>query len=350
MAYLYQALTYPVPFLAVLSALIFVHEMGHYLVARVFRVRVQVFSIGFGRELLGRTDRRGTRWKLSLLPLGGYVRMGEDFDSKPVRVRAAVMIAGPAANFLFAIIVFATFFAVMGERVTSPQVAVVLPGSPAETAGIRPGDTIMSIDRHATRRWEDISESVLLHPGDTLSFVVRGDDGAQRTLEVAPKIVDVPDTLGGTMHDVRIGIRHLGVTELVIQPPARALLQAVRETCWLVEGTLRGIWQTMRGARPPEKVSGVISAARMSKASASSGMASLIYFAAFLSVNIGLANLLPMPMLDGGNLAVYALEAATGKPAGEVTVRYSMRFGILLLSVLAVMGLWNDLGGLRAGR
>ena len=365
MVYISHALGYIVPFLVVLTILIFVHEFGHFWVARRCGVKIDSFSIGFGRELLGRTDRHGTRWKLSLLPLGGYVKMFGDeneaswtevadtskmseedkkhlFASKPLASRAAVVAAGPIANFIFTILIFSVLFSIIGQRVSKPDVGEIVPQSAAERAGLHVGDVFVSIDGRKISRFEQIQEIVFLHPAEAMHIVVERN-GARVPIDATTDSVEETDRLGNVDHIGRLGIKHTGSSETVRLNPVKAVGQAWEETWSIADQELTSVWQIIKGTRPADQMSGVFGIAKMSGDSARSGTVDLVYFMALLSVNLGLINLFPIPVLDGGHLLFYAIEAVRGKPPGEAVMKYSFRFGLALVLTLAVFANWNDL-------
>lgn len=367
MGFVEDALAYLIPFLVVLTALVFVHELGHYWVARRNGVRVEVFSIGFGPELFGWTDKAGTRWKFSAIPLGGYVKMFGDanitgapdsvvetmshadravsFHHKTVSQRAAVVIAGPAANFLFAIVVFACLFTLYGQPFTPPEVGSVLPGSAAERAGFQAGDMIRRIDGTSIERFEQIQRIVQLNLDRPLQITL-GRNGREIELIVTPAVIEEVDRLGNRQKVARLGIRG-GRIEYVRHGPAESLWRAVGETYSQTAGTLRAIGQMVVGRRTADELGGPIRIAQMSGEVARGGIASLIVFAAVLSINLGLINLFPVPLLDGGHLLFYAFEAVRGRPLGERTQEYGFRIGIILVFSLMLFATWNDLVQLR---
>ena len=365
MSSLTQIVEYPIPFLVVLTVLVFVHEFGHFWVARKCGVKIDTFSIGFGKELFGWNDRHGTRWKFSILPLGGYVKMfGDDdaaswtetpdtshmteaerrqvFANQPLPARAAIVAAGPIANFIFTIFVFAILFTAVGQRFTTPDVQDVIPGSAAEVAGIKAGDTFVSINGTPIERFEQIAETVQTHPGDVLTVVLRNND-VERTVMVTPRVTDEKDNFGRPYHDVRIGIKHTGGSQIKRLGPGEAVVTSFTETGHLISGTLLGIWQMVEGRRPADQMGGVIAIGQMSHDTAQNGVLDLIYFMALLSVNLGLLNLFPIPILDGGHLLFFAVEAVKGKPPGEAVMKYSFRFGLAVVLTLAIFANWNDL-------
>ena len=354
-------------FLVVLTVLVFVHELGHYLVARWNGVRVEVFSIGFGPELFGWTDRATTRWKISAIPLGGYVKMFGDadpasmpsadvrdmtpeerevaFHHKNLRQRAAVVAAGPIANFVFAIVALAGLFATLGQPFTPPQVGTVQVGSAAQAAGIQPGDIIASIDGTAIQRFEDVQRIVRLDPGHALSIVLhRGDKDV--TVAVTPKLSEVTDRFGNKHEYGLLGIIGQGV-QYVRYNPLTAVAHATSETGDIVGGTLQAVWQMIIGARSTDELGGPLRIAQMSGEVAQYGVSAILSFMAVLSINLGLINLFPIPVLDGGHLLFYAAEALRGRPLGQRAQEYGFRFGLALVLTLMVFATWNDLVHLR---
>ena len=350
-------------FLVVLTVLVFVHELGHYLVARRNGVRIEVFSIGFGPELFGWWDRAGTRWKFSAIPLGGYVKMFGDADAssglpmaqigqltaaerevsfhgKPLGQRAAIVAAGPIANFLFAIAVLALLFMTWGQPFTPAEVGQVVPGSAAEAAGIQAGDTIVSVDGRGVERFEDVQQIVRLNPNVPMQMVVRRD-GALVTLRVTPSQVEETDRLGRHKYG-QLGIRG-GGTKYVAHDPASAVVRAVGETWNLSATTLYAMWQMIIGTRGSEELGGPLRIAQLSGEVAQGGIVPLLWFMAVLSVNLGLINLFPVPVLDGGHLLFYAAEAIRGKPLGQRAQEYGFRVGLALVLTLMVFATWNDL-------
>jgi len=353
-------------FLLVLSVLVFVHEFGHYFVARRCGVRVEVFSIGFGREIFGRTDRAGTRWKFSLIPLGGYVKMygdanaasqpgdsdavppehqAEAFPFKPLGQRAAIVAAGPLANFLFAIVALAGLFMTLGQPHTAPVVGEVVPGSVAEAAGFQPGDRVVAIDGRDVERFQEIQRIVALSPGERLAITVLRD-GERVPLTATPQRREVTDSSGNTHTVGRLGIQVSGM-EFRRLGPTSAVLAAGEETWSLTTGTLKAVGQIISGTRGTDELGGPIRIAEMSGEVASNGVANLVFFMAVLSINLGLINLFPVPMLDGGHLMFYAIEALRGRPLGERAQEFGFRIGLALVLTLMVFVTWNDLVQLR---
>lgn len=356
-------------FVVVLTILVFVHEYGHYWVARRAGVRIVVFSIGFGPELFGFTDRAGTRWKFSAIPLGGYVKMFGDGDAssstrvldadamspeekeasfihKRLGARAAIVAAGPIANFVFAIIVLAGLFMTYGQPYTPSDIGAVQPGSPAELAGVQAGDVVVAIDGSAIERFEDIQQIVRLSPGREITLVVERA-GEKRTLKATPKASELTDRFGNTHKVGILGIQRTGSDGWRRQDPVTALWQAARETGKITVGTLSEVGRMIAGERGTEDLGGPLRIAKMSGEVAQIGTASLVWFLAVLSINLGLINLFPVPVLDGGHLLFYAVEAVRGRPLGERAQEYGFRIGLALVLTLMVFATWNDLVHLK---
>jgi len=351
-------------FLVVLTVLVFVHELGHYLLARRNGVKVEVFSIGFGPELFGWWDKAGTRWKFSAVPLGGYVKMFGDSDAastpgkslptmsleeravsfhhKTLGQRAAVVAAGPIANFLFAIVLFAGLFMVVGQQFTPADVGAVKEGSAAEAAGIKPGDLIVRLDGRPIERFEEVQQIVRSSPGVTMQVVVRRD-GQEVPLSVTPQLTEVKDNFGSTHRIGLLGIGRSGGVEYVRHSPLVAVWRATTETWNFTVGTLQAVGQMIIGARTTEELGGPIRIAQMSGEVASIGLAALVHFMAILSINLGLINLFPIPVLDGGHLLFYAAEAVRGRPLGQRAQEYGFRIGLALVLTLMVFATWNDI-------
>jgi regulator of sigma E protease len=361
-------LHYVVPFLLILTALVFVHEFGHYAIARINGVKIEVFSIGFGPELFGWWDRAGTRWKFSALPLGGYVKMFGDadpsstqpadglmemseaerarsFPAKSLRQRAAIVAGGPASNFVFAVLLLAGLFMTYGEPYTPARIGAVEAGSAAAKAGMKPGDLIARINGDRINRFEDVQEAVRLDPGQPMTIVVeRGTKTL--TMHATPTMTAVTDRFGNH-HE--IGLLGIGRSAAVYvrRNPATALLRAGAETYNLSAATLTALWQIVTGARAADQLSGPFGIMHMSGEVAQSGGAAIIMFMAVLSINLGLINLFPVPVLDGGHLLFYAAEAIRGRPLGQRAQEYGFRIGLALVLTLMVFATWNDLVHLR---
>lgn len=355
------------PFLVVLSVIIFVHELGHYWVARACGVRIDTFSIGFGRELLGWTNRNGTRWRVAAIPLGGYVKFFGDagaasspdealaamppedravcFHYKPLWQRAAIVAAGPGINFVFAILVFALLFATVGQPRTEPVVTNVLPDMPAAEAGIRVGDRIVSADGVAITRFQELRNHVALRADTPIRLVVERD-GSPLELTVTPRRTTVDTGPGGEAEMGVIGVQAEGV-ELVRHGPLQSLWLGVVETWLVAENSLTYVGRILTGMESGDQLSGPIGIAKVSGDVAQIGILAVISLMATLSVAIGLINLFPVPMLDGGHLLFYAVEAVRGRPLGERAQEFGFRIGLALILCLFVFATWNDLNRLQ---
>jgi regulator of sigma E protease len=345
-------------FLVVLGVLVFVHELGHYLAARWVGVHVEAFSIGFGRAIATWTDRRGTVWKVCWIPLGGYVKLhgqerpedvpadvralwlpGRTFHEKEVRARALVVAAGPIMNFLLAAVLFTILFASVGRPFAIPVVGEVVADSAAAHADLQAGDRIEAIDNRSIRSFEDIQRIVTGHPGEQLTLrVSRGAD--QHDISVTPESHEVRGRQIGLL-----GIRG-GNTEFQRLSPLQAVPAGIAQTWDVSAQTLGGVWQMITSHRGTEDLGGPLRIAQLSGQVAVLGLASLTSFIAVLSVNLGLINLFPIPILDGGHLLFYLAEAVRGRPLPQRAVEYGFRAGFALLVGLFVFATWNDLAHL----
>jgi regulator of sigma E protease len=351
-------------FALVIGILVFVHEFGHYSVARMFGIKVEAFAVGFGREILGWTDARGTRWKLGWIPLGGYAKFAGDanaasqpdygldatlppeeranlFHNRPLWQRAAVVAAGPAINFLFAIVLFAAFFMTWGHQITPPVVGQVVAGSPAAAAGLQAGDRIVRIDGQQVERFEDLSRIIAINPGTSIDMVVERD-GATLDLVATPRIVSEVDRFGNQYQRGQLGLGS-GQVVVVRHGPLAATRWAVVET-W---ATTRMMWDTLvqvvTGRRALDDLGGPVKIAQFSGQTASLGLPALIGFIALISINLGFINLLPIPMLDGGHLFLYALEGVRRRPLNPKVQEWAFMSGFALLMSLMLLLTWNDL-------
>ena len=390
--------TYFLPFLVVLTILVFVHELGHFLAGRWAGVRIEAFSIGFGPEIFGWYDRHGTRWRMAWLPFGGYVKFegeevfaaegesegvrrdeapsapgfataepvirragagahGPDADilppvERPGRTfgetalwrRAIIVAAGPVANFVFAIAVLAGLTMTYGEAYSPPLVKGVQAGSAAEEAGLVPGDRITAVDGRAIDTFQALQRAVIQNTGTPITLDVQRD-GRVLTLALTPRMQEVETPLGGTQKVARIGLsagverRERGVIDSVVS--------GVAETWHIVEMTGNAIGQMIVGTRSTEDLSGPIGIGQMSGQMASEGIPTFIWFLAVFSINLGLINLVPVPMLDGGHLLFYAFEAVRGRPLALRVQEIGFRVGLVMVLTLMVFATWNDLVRLR---
>jgi regulator of sigma E protease len=359
-----------IPFLFVLTVVVFVHEMGHYLVGRWCGIGVKAFSIGFGPELVGFDDRHGTRWKLSAIPLGGYVKFVGDmnatstpdaseiealtvdekkvaFHTQPVWKRALTVFAGPAFNFLLTIAVFAVIFAIYGKFVSEPVISEVRPDSPAAAAGFQPGDRFVTVDGSPVESFADVQRLVSGRTGDPIVFVL-ARNGGEVTLTATPELMEQTDALGNSVKVGVIGVastQEAAQSRIVTFTPAGAVAEAVVETGHIVVRTGQFLKRFVVGREDKCQLGGPIKIAKISGQAARLGFEWLVQLVALLSVGIGILNLLPIPPLDGGHLVFYGLEALKGRPVSERAMEAVYRAGLFL--VLAFMGFvfWNDLFG-----
>jgi regulator of sigma E protease len=359
---------YLVPFLFVLSLVVFCHELGHFLIARWCGVRILVFSIGFGPELIGFNDRHGTRWKISAVPLGGYVKFfgdenaasvpdgprlasmdatekAQSFVFQSVPKRAAIVVAGPLANFVLAIVIFASIFMLYGKQMLSARVDAVQPDSAAAAAGFQPGDVVTAINGHAIDSFADMQSIVSESAGQTLSIAV-DRKGSQLVLKATPTLKEIKDNFGSVHRIGILGIqRSTAPEDLKFQPvaPPQAIWMAVQETWSVVDRTLRYIGGVIAGREAANQLGGPIRIAQMSGQVASLGFVPLIQLAAVLSVSIGLLNLFPIPLLDGGHLLFYSIEAMRGRPLSERAQEVGFRIGLAIVLMLMIFATFNDI-------
>ena len=350
-------------FLAALGPLIIGHELGHYWVARWFGVGAEAFSIGFGKEIAGWTDKRGTRWKVGLLPLGGYVKfIGDDdptsttdhsadlapelrsrsFHLRPAWQRFLIVLAGPATNFIIAILIFAAFFAISGMPRTASLVSDVKPGSAAQVAGIRPGDRIIAMADRGIDSFEELADFVALRPAEKVD--IRVERGGQ--------ILVLPTTFDSVEQSDRFG-QHFRIGQLGVLGSKRAWLrvsaaqllpEAVVTTVKTTRSMADGLWQIVSGRRSITDLGGPLRMAQIAGQQASLGIYEFVSLIAIFSINLGFINLLPIPMLDGGHLVLYSIEAIRRRPASERVVEWAFRGGLAFLLALLLVATFNDLG------
>lgn len=359
---------YLVPFLFVLSLVVFFHELGHFLIARWCGVRILVFSIGFGPEIVGFNDRYDTRWKIAAIPLGGYVKFfgdenaasvpdterlaamdesekSQSFVFQPVAKRAAIVVAGPMANFLLAIMIFAGIFMIYGKQSMTARVDTVQADSAAAAAGFQPGDLVVAINGGAIGDFADMQRVVSESAGEPLTIIV-DRKGTQVVLKATPALKEIKDNFGN-VH--RIGI--LGITrstaaeDLKFQPvpPPQAVWMGVQETWFVIDRTLSYIGGVVVGREAADQLGGPIRIAQMSGQVATAGFVALIHLAAVLSVSIGLLNLFPIPLLDGGHLLFYSIEALRGRPLSERAQEVGFRIGLAIVLMLMIFATFNDI-------
>jgi regulator of sigma E protease len=364
---------YIIPFLFVLTIVVFFHELGHFLVARWAGVRVLTFSLGFGPELAGFNDRHGTRWKISAVPLGGYVKFfGDDteastpstealanmsaeeqagsFHHKKVGPRAAIVAAGPIANFILAIVIFTCLFTFFGKPSTTARVDKIEANSAAAAAGFQVGDVVTAIDGKTIGSFSDMQRIVGIHAGDKLTFTIkRGDSSLQ--LGGTPELREVKDPFGN-LH--RLGV--MGITRATAPgdvltervDPATAFWLGMKETWFVVDRTFAYIGGVFTGREAADQVGGPLRIAQISGQVATIGLAALVHLAAVLSISIGLLNLFPVPLLDGGHLLFYAVEAVRGRPLSTRAQEVGFRIGLGLVLMLMVFATYNDILHLAA--
>jgi regulator of sigma E protease len=359
---------YLVPFVFVLSIVVFFHELGHFLVARWCGVRILAFSIGFGPEIAGFHDRHGTRWKIAAIPLGGYVKFFGDenaasvpdterlakmdpaerahsFIFQPVIKRAAIVVAGPMANFVLAIAIFAGILMLYGTATMSPRVDEVQPGSPAAVAGFKPGDLVTAIDGQKIDDFSEMQRIVADSAGKTLSITVERN-GAPLQLKATPELHTEKDIFGNVERIGLLGIRRSAapgdVKYKAVSPP-QAVWMGAKETWFVIDQTLTYIGRVAIGRQAANQLGGPIRIAQISGQVASIGFVALIHLAAVLSVSIGLLNLFPIPLLDGGHLLFYAIEAMRGRPLSERAQEVGFRIGFAIVLMLMIFATFNDI-------
>ena len=354
-------------FLLVLGPLVLVHELGHYLVGRFFKVKVDAFSIGFGKELFGWNDKRGTRWKLSALPLGGYVQFAGDmnaasmpgpmdegltaeerehiFHFRPLWQRALIVLAGPLTNLFVAVAIFASFNMIYGKVVALPVIAGFAESSAAQTAGMKVGDRVIAIDGAAITGFEQIREKVVPFPGETVAILAERDG---RQLQFSIRIADkvVKDEFGNESH---IGLLGIGAGKVQIVPvgPVESVSLGFSQSFGIMRLMVTGIRQIIVGDRSVKELGGPIKIAQYSGEKFTLGWPEFVWFAARISINLAFINLLPIPTLDGGHLAMYAAEAVRRKPLGNRSQEWAFRTGLALVLALMLFVTVNDLVSLK---
>lgn len=370
--------TYIVPFLCVLTTVVFFHELGHFAVARWCGIAVESFSIGFGREIAGFYDKHGTRWKLSILPLGGYVKFvgdmsaasvpdrqhlaelqseadekGFDLDQyfhfKPVWQRSAVIVAGPFANFLLAIVIYAVMFMTLGYGKTLPYVGEVMEDGVAYEAGFLSGDLIKSVDGNHIEDFRELKLIVSLSADSDLVFVIERA-GQDVTLYATPARIVSEDRFGNVIKEGRLGITpSMDESHYIFERygPFKAIWKGTTETYMIIDRTLVYLGRIITGREDADQLGGPIRIAQMSGQVAQISLLALVQLTAVLSVSIGLINLFPVPLMDGGHLVFYGYEAARGKPLSEQAQEFGFRVGLALVLMLMVFATWNDLNHLQ---
>ena len=388
--FLGQALLYIVPFLLVLTFIVTIHELGHFLVARAFGVKIDRFSVGFGRTIVSRTDRRGTEWRLAWLPLGGYVKFSGDLDAssvpdeaglaelrrrviaesgpgaerdyfhfKPIWQRALIVAAGPAANFLLAMVLFTLLFTAVGEQVLAPRVAQVQAGSPAAAAGFRPNDLIRAIDGRPVADTSEVTRTVMMSAGDPLRFTV-DRDGREIFLTATPERRLENDQIAGRVRIARIGLgmdRRIEDFSFRRLNPVEAFGKGIETIGSTVSTTATYIGRIFVGKESGDLLNGPIGIAKAAGGVTQQAVAAnpdpgwmaanlaltFLSFAALVSIGIGIVNLLPIPVLDGGHLLFYGYEAVARRPVPARVQEVGYRVGLALLAGLMLFATWNDL-------
>ncbi len=360
-------LSYLVPFLLVLTVIVFVHEMGHFLVARWCGVKVDVFAVGFGRRLASFVDKKGTRWQIGWIPLGGYVKFAGDmsaasapdrdelasmekdeaegaFHNKSVAQRAAIVFGGPAANFILSIAIFALTVMLVGRVVTAPIIDDIRPDSAAAVADFKVGDLIKKVDGKEIESFSDLQRIVSINGGVELNFVVERK-GQLLKLKATPRTQEINDGLGNKIRAGILGITRNAQNDRVVEKfgPIKALGYGVEQTWFIVDRTFAYLGNVIGGREKADQIGGPIRIAQVTGQVASISFTALINLAAVLSVSIGLINLFPVPMLDGGHLMYYAIEAVRGRPLSARAQDYGLRVGLALVMMLMLFATFNDL-------
>jgi regulator of sigma E protease len=355
-------------FLFVLSIVVFIHELGHFLVARWCGVKVSAFSMGFGREICSFTDRHGTRWRIAWIPLGGYVKFMDDengasvpdheaianmseaeragsFHAKPLWQRAAVVAAGPIANFLLAMVIFTASFTLIGHRTIEPRVGEVMAGTPAERAGFKVGDLIVAIDGTRIGSFSDLLRIISASPEQNVAVEI-DRDGSRRTIAVVPETKEFADGIGGKIRRGVIGIRPMdGPSSVDVRKVGllEGMALGAKETWFIVHTTLGYVGKLVVGKENGDQLGGPIRIAEVSGQVAKIGIEPLLQLVAVISVSVGLINLFPIPLLDGGHLMFYAIEAVRRRPLSQRSQEIGFRVGLALVLMLMVFATWNDL-------
>ncbi|MBO9602519.1 MAG: RIP metalloprotease RseP [Novosphingobium sp.] len=352
-------------FLLVLGPLVTIHELGHYLVGRWCGVKAEAFSIGFGRELAGWTDRRGTRWKLSLLPLGGYVQFAGDmnpagtpsqewldlpeaeraqtFQAHPLWQRALIVLAGPLTNLLFALAIFAAFFMTVGKPQADAVVGDFTEHSAAQAAGMKQGDRILTIDGDRIGDFFDVQQKTLMFPGKRIVLVL-DRSGERITLPVTIGATELTDDFGNKQRTGMLGVYFKA--SYMRLPPLAAGVESVRQTDAIVGTMVTGLWQIVTQQRSVKELGGPVKIAQYSGESLSQGPLAFVWFVALISINLAFINLLPIPALDGGHLAFYAAEAVRRRPVGQRSQEWAFRTGVAFVLALMLFVTFNDIASL----
>lgn len=353
---------YALSFIVILSVIVFVHEFGHYFVARMCGVKIDVFSIGFGREIWGYTAKSGTRWKLSALPLGGYVKMFGDsseastpsesldrlsdehkkltFHFKPLYQKALIVAAGPIANFILTITIFTYFLMVNGMPSSQPIIGEIIKDTPAQEAGLMPDDRVLTVNGQKMEMFNDIPQAIITNLGAPVQLEIdRG--GKIIALTIVPKMVEEKDSLGNNYKRPLIGFKS---KEIRYEDVGffRAIGEAARSTYNICRMTLKVIGQIIVGERDTSDIKGPLGIAKLSGQATEQGPNTILWFIALISANLGFANLLPIPLLDGGHLLYYLAEAIRGKPLAKRVQEVGYALGMVFIVGLMLLALLND--------
>jgi len=365
--------SYLVPFIFVLATIVFFHELGHFLVARWCGVQVTAFSLGFGPELFGITDRNGTRWKVCAIPLGGFVKflgdrhvvsVGDSPDSLEANLhdrrttfvgasvgrRIAIVAAGPIASFLLAVCIFSGGFMLFGREVTLARVAEVRPNSPAAAAGFLPGDIVLAVDSQKIDGFDELIRLVRVNPGQPLKIAI-DRQGSRMALDVAPSLWEVKDSFGNITRTAQLGLARSSApedTKTERLGPIRALELGLGQTWFIADQTLRYLFKVFVGRESADQLGGPIKIAQISGQAAAFGFVALVQLAGILSATVGLINLLPVPALDGGHILFYAIEAGLGRPVSANAQKWGMWIGLSLVLALMIFTTISDVVRLSA--
>lgn len=357
-------------FVLVFSVIVFVHELGHFLIARWNGVKVDAFAIGFGPELFGYTSSTGTRWKFCAIPLGGYVKMYGDANvastapnaqlsdeekknwdltlhSKSAGQRAAVAIAGPMANFIFAIVVFFALFEIFGKPTTVPILGGIKAESAADKAGFKIGDHLLELNGAPLDSFEQLQREILVNPDSEFKFKIKRDN-TDLEISVKPELKEVKDVFGNVSKIGQLGVSPGAEKKWTRLGPIDGAVESVKYTWFIASSTLKGIGQMITGARSADELGGPIRIFQMTGQMAQVGIDALVTFAAILSIGLGLINLFPIPALDGGHVLLCAVEGLRGKPLNEKAQEYVTIIGVLAVLSLMVFAVWNDLKHVKA--
>lgn len=350
--------------ICIITIIVFVHEFGHYFVAKISGVKIEQFSIGFGKEIFGFNDKSGTRWKICSLPFGGYVKMFGDagaasdpdnekikqfteeeaktsFHTKPLSVRSAIIFAGPLFNFLLAILLLTVLFTFNGKSIATSKIGSVAENSAAYEAGIKAGDVITEIDGTKIANFADIQRIISINTGTQVNITLKRDD-LDKNIKLTPKFIEREDFLGNVAKTPMLGVSSGSVTHKELGVFS-AFTSSITETYNISASTLKAIGQMVTGQRSVKEISGPIGIAKYSGQSASRGLTTVIWFIIVLSINLGLVNLFPIPLLDGGHLFFYGIEAVIRRPVNEAVKQVAFKIGLALIGTFFIFAMFNDI-------